>query len=63
MALRTRFSPFANSILQKLLDVEDLVGSAKPDERSVMTYVAQYFHAFSTFGERLFFGLGLLGHR
>lgn len=29
------------------MDVEDLVHVAKPDERSVMTYVAQYFHAFS----------------
>jgi Ca2+-binding EF-hand superfamily protein len=33
--------------IAKLLDVEDLVDISKPDERSVMTYVAQYFHAFS----------------
>ncbi|KAI3630337.1 hypothetical protein MIR68_011772 [Amoeboaphelidium protococcarum] len=33
--------------IPKLLDVEDLVDITKPDERSVMTYVAQYFHAFS----------------
>jgi hypothetical protein len=33
--------------IPKLLDAEDLMDLAKPDERSVMTYVAQYFHAFS----------------
>ena len=25
----------------------DMVNSAKPDERSVMTYVSAYYHAFS----------------
>lgn len=34
--------------IPQLLDVEDLCDSRKPDERSVMTYVAQYFHAFSS---------------
>jgi len=30
--------------------VEDLCDSAHPDERSVMTYIASFFHAFSTMG-------------
>ena len=34
--------------IAKLLDVEDLCDTMKPDERSVMTYVAQYFHAFAS---------------
>ncbi|KAJ2172769.1 alpha-actinin, partial [Coemansia sp. RSA 532] len=34
--------------IPRLLDVEDVCDAAKPDERSVMTYVAQYFHAFSS---------------
>jgi hypothetical protein len=32
----------------QLLEVEDLCDSVRPDERSVMTYIASYFHAFST---------------
>lgn len=43
------FTVAAESLgIPKLLDVEDLCDSKKPDERSVMTYVAQYFHAFSS---------------
>lgn len=30
-----------------LLDVEDVAHVAKPDERSLMTYIAYWFHAFS----------------
>ena len=30
-----------------LLDVEDVCDIAKPDERSLMTYIAYWFHAFS----------------
>lgn len=34
-----------------MLDVEDICDIQKPDERSVMTYVAEYFHAFSNLGK------------
>ncbi|CAO3635664.1 unnamed protein product [Cunninghamella blakesleeana] len=37
--------------IPKLLDVEDVCDISKPDERSVMTYVAEYFHAFSAFDQ------------
>ncbi|KAF8516840.1 actin cross-linking [Hysterangium stoloniferum] len=34
--------------IPQLLEVEDLCDAVKPDERSVMTYVASFFHAFSS---------------
>ncbi|KAF9779654.1 actinin-like protein [Thelephora terrestris] len=34
--------------IPQLFEVEDLCDSNRPDERSVMTYVASFFHAFST---------------
>ncbi|KAF9013185.1 calponin homology domain-containing protein [Cyathus striatus] len=34
--------------IPQLLEVEDLCDSNKPDDRSVMTYVASFFHAFSS---------------
>ncbi|KAF7795394.1 hypothetical protein EIP86_006552 [Pleurotus ostreatoroseus] len=37
--------------IPQLLEVADLCDTARPDERSVMTYVASYFHAFSTMGQ------------
>jgi len=33
--------------IPRMLDPEDMVNSVKPDERSVMTYVSAYYHAFS----------------
>lgn len=33
--------------ISRLLEVQDVCDVSKPDERSVMTYIAQYFHAFS----------------
>lgn len=36
---------------QQLLEVADLCDTQHPDERSVMTYVAGYFHAFSSMGK------------
>ncbi|PLW49023.1 hypothetical protein PCASD_05055 [Puccinia coronata f. sp. avenae] len=34
--------------IPQLLEISDLCDAVKPDERSVMTYIAQYFHAFSS---------------
>jgi len=33
--------------IPRMLDAEDLVEVAKPDERSIMTYVAAFYHAFA----------------
>ncbi|XP_064603072.1 alpha-actinin-like [Liolophura sinensis] len=33
--------------IPRMLEAEDMVNSAKPDERSVMAYVSSYYHAFS----------------
>ncbi|EGG22160.1 alpha actinin [Cavenderia fasciculata] len=33
--------------IPKMLDASDLLDVSRPDERSVMTYVAQYYHYFS----------------
>eukprot|EP00118_Oscarella_pearsei_P024574 m.306337 g.306337 ORF g.306337 m.306337 type:complete len:880 (+) comp41163_c0_seq1:81-2720(+) len=33
--------------IPQMLDPEDIVGTTKPDERAVMTYVSSYYHAFS----------------
>lgn len=34
--------------IPKMLDAEDIVGTPKPDERAIMTYVSSYYHAFSS---------------
>lgn len=34
--------------IPQLLEVEDLCDSKRPDEKSVMTYIASFFHAFSS---------------
>lgn len=34
--------------IPRMLDVEDMLGSIKPDEKAVMTYVSSYYHAFSS---------------
>jgi hypothetical protein len=40
--------------IPQLLEVEDLCDSKRPDEKSVMTYIASFFHAFSSMGEPTF---------
>lgn len=46
--LNTAFDVAEREIgIVRLLDAEDMVNTPKPDERSVMTYVAAYYHAFA----------------
>lgn len=46
--MKLAFEIAANEIgIPDLLDVEDVCDVAKPDERSLMTYIAYWFHAFS----------------
>jgi hypothetical protein len=39
--------------VQPLLEVRDLCDVETPDERSVMTYVAEFFHKFETVARRV----------
>ena len=41
--------------IPQLLEVEDLCDKGQPDERSVMTYIASFFHAFSSMGKYINF--------
>ncbi|GAE00084.1 conserved hypothetical protein [Paecilomyces variotii No. 5] len=46
--MKLAFDIATNEIgIPDLLDVEDVCDVAKPDERSLMTYIAYWFHAFS----------------
>ncbi|KAI9929933.1 hypothetical protein AWENTII_003616 [Aspergillus wentii] len=46
--MKLAFDIAANEIgIPDLLDVDDVCDVAKPDERSLMTYIAYWFHAFS----------------
>jgi len=46
--LNTAFDVAAKHLdIPRMLDAEEMVNMAKPDERAVMTYVSSYYHAFS----------------
>jgi hypothetical protein len=38
--------------IEPLLEVDDIVDSERPDERSVMTYISEFFHKFSNQDQR-----------
>jgi Ca2+-binding EF-hand superfamily protein len=47
--LELAFSVAENSLgISRLLDPEDIINTPKPDERSIMTYVSEYFHCFAS---------------
>lgn len=47
--MKLAFDIATNEIgIPDLLDVDDVCDVAKPDERSLMTYIAYWFHAFSS---------------
>jgi Ca2+-binding EF-hand superfamily protein len=49
--LELAFSVAENNLgIARLLDVDDIVNVPRPDERSVMTYVSEYFHCFASQG-------------
>eukprot|EP00056_Hartaetosiga_gracilis_P007801 m.112274 g.112274 ORF g.112274 m.112274 type:complete len:903 (+) comp12781_c3_seq1:216-2924(+) len=50
--LETAFSVAENELdIPRLLDVDDMVECVKPDERSIMTYVAAYYKKFASFNQ------------
>ncbi|XP_062502461.1 alpha-actinin-like [Corticium candelabrum] len=47
--LKTAFEVAERELdIPQMLDAEDIVGTTKPDERAIMTYVSSYYHAFSS---------------
>ncbi len=47
--LQYAFDVAQNSLgIEPLLEVSDIVDTERPDERSVMTYISEFFHKFSS---------------